>query len=384
MVEEAETNENVPDEEETEVFLNQNHQPQKGDKILFFSKQRDSWQVITLTSGAIKRFLKSGWYYNFVYQDMEKDGTYLHPGQPYWGFLSSDESIPLDPTNVTSPPDSDKVDNADNPDDTEQINRNGTNTAKDQTIAPEHSTIMQLDGGITPESMSPLTSAKTSPEPTDEENKVLSPRAERYMQREVWKNKLEASKLSKEHRVYSTRSTTSNPVSEEFLDDDYDEQSSICGDTAEEHFYNDLFSRAQNSLIQIEVTQPTLEPYSCMEHQQDMEPSWSCYPLLHPQEKIIPGQKYRLPDIQVIQGNAPPPLQDRQHDLEPQDPCHHLPLRAEQSRSQPRFLHQPVLSLPHEHLQRRLVNDGQSPSLRSRLRRMLETFDVLQIFKKKQ
>ena len=87
-VEEAKTGENVPDKEETEIFLNQNHQPQKGDKILFFSKQRDSWQVITLTSGAIKRFLKSGWYYNFLYQDMEEDGTYLHPGQPYWGFLT--------------------------------------------------------------------------------------------------------------------------------------------------------------------------------------------------------------------------------------------------------------------------------------------------------
>ena len=134
--------------------------------------------------------------------------------------------------------------------------------------------------------MSPLTSANTSPDPTNEENKVLSSRDERYIQREVWKKELVAAKLSKKHRVYSTRSTTSNPVSEEFFDDDYDEQSSICGDTAEEHFYNDLFSRT-HSLDQVEVTDPTLQPTSLMMHPKDTEPSWSCYPLLHPQERII-------------------------------------------------------------------------------------------------
>ena len=80
--------------------LKQKRRPVQGDKILFFSKERNSWHIITLTSYVIKRFLKSGWYYNFVFSDGFRDGTYLHPGQPYWGLLTNDEAARMDVSNV--------------------------------------------------------------------------------------------------------------------------------------------------------------------------------------------------------------------------------------------------------------------------------------------
>ena len=151
--------------EETAMTLKQNHQPQKGDKILFFSKQRDSWQVISLTSNAIRRFLKFGWYYNFLYQDMEKDGTYLHPGKPYWGLLSSDEAAQIDPNNViASLPVENKEEHTDDVlEHVVHIDENEGNIIdvnQAPTTDPVHSSITQVDGGVTPDSLSPLTSAK--------------------------------------------------------------------------------------------------------------------------------------------------------------------------------------------------------------------------------
>ena len=49
------------DNEESEsIELVQNKQPMKGDKILYFCKKKDSWQVITLTSNVFRRYLTNG------------------------------------------------------------------------------------------------------------------------------------------------------------------------------------------------------------------------------------------------------------------------------------------------------------------------------------
>ena len=75
----------------------------------------------------------------------------------------------------------------------------------------------------------------------------------------------------------------------EFIDDDYEDQSSICGDTAEEHFLNELVLRAQSS------------PEVKEGRRQSTEASWSCYPILTLDEKIVPNKKYRLPNFKIVE-----------------------------------------------------------------------------------
>ena len=110
--------------------LIQNRQPVKGDKILLFCTTSDSWQIVSLTSNVLSRYLSKGWFYNYRFQDGSTGGNYLHPGQPYWGLLTEN-----------------------------QANR----IALDK-IAPTlgNERVDQLDGGITPDSLTPDNSVNES------------------------------------------------------------------------------------------------------------------------------------------------------------------------------------------------------------------------------
>ena len=93
-------------------------------------------------------------------------------------------------------------------------------------------------------------------------------------------------------------------MTEYYIDDGYENQSCLFEDMEEERFYSHIFSRAQ-SLGEAQKTQQTPEPF------------WSCYPLLQPDELIVPGQVYRLPSIEIVElskhtdqsGNLQPQLQ---------------------------------------------------------------------------
>jgi hypothetical protein len=137
-----------------QFVLNQSRQPQKNDKLLFFSRDRDSYQIISVISNVNKRFLKNGWYFNFGYLDELEDGLYFHPGQPYWGIVSEDDVANLDLDRVVpvlqqcqddSPPS--QIDMETDPDPTTVSN-----------------TIAQMDGAGTPESLTPVNSKEPSPE----------------------------------------------------------------------------------------------------------------------------------------------------------------------------------------------------------------------------
>jgi hypothetical protein len=137
-----------------QFVLKQSRQPQKNDKLLFFSRDRDSYQIISVISNVNKRFLKNGWYFNFGYLDELEDGLYFHPGQPYWGIVSEDDVANLDLDRVVlvlqqcqddSPPS--QIDMETDPDPTTVSN-----------------TIAQMDGAGTPESLTPVNSKEPSPE----------------------------------------------------------------------------------------------------------------------------------------------------------------------------------------------------------------------------
>ena len=71
------------DEELIDFELIQNKQPSRGEKVLYYCKRRDSWQIITLTSNVNKHYLSSGWFYNFRFTDGSVGGNYLNINQPY-------------------------------------------------------------------------------------------------------------------------------------------------------------------------------------------------------------------------------------------------------------------------------------------------------------
>ena len=102
--------------------------------------------------------------------------------------------------------------------------------AKNEEKSQENYNIVQLDGGVTPESLSPLT---TSPE---EEKKTVTT-----------ENSLSLNVNFSDEENVDEEDFINFKVHLEFIDDDYEDQSSICGDTAEEHFLNELVLRTQSS-----------------------------------------------------------------------------------------------------------------------------------------
>ena len=310
--------EEASDDDMDTLILQQYRQPRKDDKVLFYSIEKESWQIITLTSSAIARFRKEGWYYNFIYSDSKKDGTFLYPGKPYWGLISPEEAAHLD------------------------VNKIIPQLANNEGKSQEEHNIKQLDGGVTPESLSPVT---TSPE--EERKKV-----QQYTETTENSSSLNAN-LSDEENV--EEDFVNLRVHLEFIDDDYEDQSSICGDTAEEHFLNELVSRTQSS--------PEIKQEGRNGRRQSTEASWSCYPMLTLDERIVPNKKYRLPNVKIVEEAKP---QHQHPEAESHLQQHDQELRCEQ----------PAVPEHQSNLPRR-PNATRSP-----LQRFVSFINSLQIFKK--
>ena len=311
-----------------------------------------------------------------MFSDGFRDGTYLHPGQPYWGLLTNDEAARMDVSNVIPLlHDDDESENHSDEDKPEEKQCKETSSesenANDDRVPDITFTvaIKQVDGGITPESLSPITSTETSPEQKIQ-SETLSERSARHNQRTAWREQLETSKSYKQFKIHGTRSTTSNPVLEEFIDDDYEDQGSIFGDIEEDHFYSELFSRVHNSEDDVrEQSQSTLQVRAQLSMP---EPTlWSCYPRLQPEETIIPGQVYRLPDMQVIsQPQALSPNGLRQHQPQPPPAHPHPPGHYAAGHHHHHHDLGPVHDVPRQ------------LGLTNQFRRMLRRMDVLNLFKK--
>ena len=239
----------------------------KGDKIVYFYKKKDSWQVITLTSNVFRRYLTNGWFYNFKFHDGSVGGNYLHPGEPYWGLLSVHQATAghLDLGSLSPFLRSDGV--------------------------------SQLDGGITPESLTPE-------ESHNESSAVL----ELESSSELGSECIPQHNFQKV-RVHSLHPSTSNPIptNDEYIDKKKSDQGSIFGETANEYFINSsieasLIPPTSEELIE-EATVPDEEDINdalrhlSQVHYLEVDNNWNCYPLLGYQDQIIPGRKYRIPRL---------------------------------------------------------------------------------------
>ena len=241
----------------------------KGDKILYFCKTRDSWQVITLTSNVFQRYLTNGWFYNFKFHDGSVGGNYLHPGEPYWGLLSVHQASAghLDLSSLSPFLNGDEV--------------------------------SQLDGGITPDSLTP-----------EESNNESSAVLELETSSELDSECIPQHNLQKV-RVHSLHPSTSNPIptNDEYIDEDFSDQGSIFGETANEYFINNLLEASlpppTNGELIEEATVPDEEDINdaiqmhhlSQVHDLEVDNNWNCYPLLGYQDQIIPGRKYRIPRL---------------------------------------------------------------------------------------
>ena len=114
------------------------------------------------------------------------------------------------------------------------------------------------------------------------------PREARHLARDAWKMKLETQRCTYKPREYILRSSTVYDTLDDYLDDNYSDQDSIFGEVAEEHSNRQFIGTEDDP-----PSQPS--PYQ-------IHPSspWSCYPQLQPYERIIPGQVYRLPEVQTF------------------------------------------------------------------------------------
>ena len=230
-----------------QFVLKQSRQPQKNDKLLFFSRDRDSWQIISVISNVNKRFLKNGWYFNFRYLDELEDGSYFHPGKPYWGIVSEDDVANLDLDRVVPVLEQCQDDSPPSQLDME--------TDSDPTTVSN--TIAQMDWAGTPESLTPVNSKEPSPEVSadtsdqiqdketenrDDCGEDSSARELRRISRAKHKNELDVEQLSRQSMGYRLRSSTAFDILEEYQDEEYSDQRSIYGDAEEEHFVNQLLT----------------------------------------------------------------------------------------------------------------------------------------------
>ena len=246
------------DEELIDFELIQNKQPSRGQKLLYYCKRRDSWQIITLTSNVNKHYLSSGWFYNFRFTDGSVGGNYLNINQLYWGLLSENQS--------------------------EQLNLH--------LIAPflNQANVDQVDGGITPESLSPEESLNNSAAVLDVE--INS------------REKEEIHQHLKSQGIQSLHSSSENPfcTQDNYIDENLSDQGRIFGETAEEYLVQNLLRSAyQPPSTNEEFKDDSVQAKYLTEIYNLEVPNqaWSCYPLLAYQEQIAPGQKYRLPRILI-------------------------------------------------------------------------------------
>ena len=193
---------NEPDEENPDMErLRQHRKVKKHDTIRVFDKISDSWRTVVITSTQIMYYRKKGPYFNCRFENGEVGGFYFRPGDA-WSIMEDQEQL------------------------------------------------LQLDGGITPDSLTP----DTSPSKTDgfdsggDSHAVLphddvdTPRQTRYKNREHDKKRADGDKSNRVNRVYNLRSATANPI-DEFLDENYSDMDSVFGETQENFIDQFVMSR---------------------------------------------------------------------------------------------------------------------------------------------
>ena len=253
--------------------LNQERKPRKSDKVLFYSEQKESWQVIVITSHVIQRSPKSGLCYNFRYDDDSEDGAFFKLGE-LWGIL--DKEAP--------PPDL-------------QILPTQLNVV--------YNTIDQVDGAVTPDSLTPVESPESSlnhkefedAEFPDESMEQFTPRQVRQARRSKQQEEYEREKLILRPRGYRLRSSTAFDILDEYIDEEYSDQVPVFEEDTDDDYIESLMNNAQLA-----------EEYSGTFHR--------C-PLLREHDPIVQGQVYQLPIQQASSNNVEePPEVNETHDDE--------------------------------------------------------------------
>lgn len=163
------------------VVLAQPKPLKRGDVVLLMIRGTNQWQKITITNKW------HGNYYDFTFEDGTEDGIYFKPGRPYWCRLQCDHyHIPIDHMIVTiegvHPPEA------------------------------EHLRIPQVPTSITPvvtPVSTPDRDEEALPQPIQSPTQIM---------------------IGEEQPRYPLRSRfrTSSPLNHEYIDDEYEDQQSIC------------------------------------------------------------------------------------------------------------------------------------------------------------
>ena len=212
-------------------------------------------------TNAFPRYLNRGWFYNFQFQDGSTAGNYLHPGKPYWGLLTEEQASTINLDNIIP------------------------------ELGPVNENIGQIDGAITPESLTPDSTANDQVTFLELEDPL-------EIRRDV--------------------------IEDHFIDENLSDQDSIFGDTAEEYQINKMIEEANHIVNDIHVQPDEIRPtnelaniklnqHEDSNHGCTPEPNWSMYPELGLEDQIIQGKKYRLPNYivhEIPPSRSAPPVRN--------------------------------------------------------------------------
>ena len=150
-------------------------------------------------TNAFPRYLNRGWFYNFQFQDGSTAGNYLHPGKPYWGLLTEEQASTINLDNIIP------------------------------ELGPVNENIGQLDGAITPESLTPDSTAK-------------------------------------DHELEDPFEFGIDVNEDQFIDENLSDQDSIFGDTADEYQINKMIEEANHMVDDIPVRPNEIMPSDELEN----------------------------------------------------------------------------------------------------------------------
>ena len=94
IVDESDQESLVPDEDGEEIILNQPRRLVKGDLVSVFDNVSDSWRTVKLTSNQIKYYRKEGPYYNCRFSNGEERGFYFILGESWSLIEQTQDDVP--------------------------------------------------------------------------------------------------------------------------------------------------------------------------------------------------------------------------------------------------------------------------------------------------
>ena len=288
------TNDETDDEADAYFRLDQARIPQKGDLIVMYNDKIQKWTIVRLTSSQIKYYQKIGPYYNFkCINTGTVGGQYLRP-HGLWSHIDETQVPEIDLDNLV-------VENA----------------------------IDQVDGGVTPDSLTPTSGSPLSNidmqchDIAILEPPLSSPRYDRQQFR--WQNHRGEDRLPRgqvRSRSYSLRSTTGTQIMEgEFADDDYSDQESVFGGCEREHVLRSMvgkFSTQHDDYITgsepdesarlfrmsqtLNLEVPANSPMAIEIEQYDDNPSAASFP---EDDVGVPGYHYHRGRRRIISFSSP-------------------------------------------------------------------------------